>query len=50
MVCVQGTKNQNKTTWPSSIPLLLSTFNPIRGTVVLRDSTVRIRNMDRLIE
>ncbi|WIA41787.1 hypothetical protein OEZ86_009120 [Tetradesmus obliquus] len=45
----QGTKNQNKTTWPSSIPLLLSTFNPIRGTVALRDSTVRIRNMDRLI-
>jgi hypothetical protein len=46
----QGTKNQNKTTWPSSVPLLLSPFNPIRGTVALRDSVVRIRSMDRLIE
>lgn len=48
---VQGSKSQNKTDWPSNIPLLLSTFRPVEtGTIILRDSTVRVHNMDDLIK
>jgi hypothetical protein len=47
---LQGSKSQNKTDWPSNIPLLLSTFRPVEsGTVVLRDSTVRVQHMDDVI-
>lgn len=47
---LQGSKSQNRTDWPSSIPLLLSTFKPVEsGTVILRDSTVRVRQMNDLI-
>lgn len=47
---MQGSKSQNKTDWPSNIPLLLGTFRPVEsGTVVLRDSTVRVQQLDDLI-
>lgn len=47
---LQGSKSQNKTDWPSNVPLLLSTFKPVdSGIITLRDSTVRVRNMDSLI-
>lgn len=47
---LQGSKSQNKTDWPSNIPLLLSTFRPVEsGTIVLRDSTVRVQHMDEVI-
>jgi hypothetical protein len=49
-VLLQGSKSQNKTDWPSNIPLLLSTFRPVEsGTIVLRDSTVRVQQMDEVI-
>eukprot|EP00878_Enallax_costatus_P007009 GHUV01007345.1.p1 GENE.GHUV01007345.1~~GHUV01007345.1.p1 ORF type:complete len:1094 (+),score=299.39 GHUV01007345.1:294-3575(+) len=48
---LQGSKSQDKKDWPSHIPLLLSTFKPVgSGTVILRDSAVRVLNMDALID
>lgn len=47
---LQGSKSQNKTDWPSNIPLLLGTFRPVgSGTVILRDSVVRVQHLDELI-
>jgi hypothetical protein len=47
---LQGSKSQSKPDWPSNVPLLLSTFRPVEsGTIIVRDSTVRVRNMDSLI-